>query len=191
MNTKNLARLALFLLAAPALAAEHESAGGPFSGDLGNALWTLVIFGLVVFVLGKFAWRPLLAGLKAREDFIHDSLAAAKRDREAAEARLAEYEQKLVAARAEATALVEEARRDAEVVRHRIQEETQAEARQTVERARREVALATDAAKKELHTYAGGLAVEIAGKVLGREVRPADHERLIAEAITAIERSDN
>ena len=74
------------LLAAPLAAAEGGGAS-PFSGDVGNAIWTLVIFLLVVLFLGKFAWGPLLKGLQSREEFIRSSLETAKRDREAAEAR--------------------------------------------------------------------------------------------------------
>ncbi len=105
------------LLATPLVASEAAAAGGggPFSGDVGTALWTLVIFALVVLVLGKYAWSPLLSGLQARERFIGEALESAGRDREAAEARLKEYEQKLAKARDEATAIVDEARRDAEV----------------------------------------------------------------------------
>src|SRR5215213_1566620 len=112
--------LTSFVLAAPVLAQEHgaqePAANNPFAGDIGNALWTLVIFGLVVVVLGKFAWGPLLRGLQAREEFIRESLEKARIERETAEIRLREYEERLATARAEATAIVEEGRRDADAV---------------------------------------------------------------------------
>ncbi len=73
----------------------------------------------MLFVLGKFAWGPILSGLQARENFIRESLETAKRDRDEAEARLREYEERLATARAEATAIVDEGRRDAEVVKRR------------------------------------------------------------------------
>src|SRR5688572_14615585 len=88
------------MAALPAFAEEHaESAGGPFEGNFGVALWTLIIFGIVIFVLGRFAWGPILGGLQQREQFIRTSLTQAKADREAAEARLKEYSDKLVSAR--------------------------------------------------------------------------------------------
>ena len=108
--------------ATPALAAGGGGGENIFSGNLGNALWTLVIFGVTLFILGKYAWGPLLEGLQQREQFIHDSLAEAKRDRDEAEERLKEYAAKLDQARAEATGIVEEGRRDAEVVKARIEE---------------------------------------------------------------------
>ena len=77
-----LATLAALLWASPAFAAEEGGKLSPFAGDIGNALWTLVVFGLVVFILGKFAWGPLLSALQERENFIADALGAAKRDRE-------------------------------------------------------------------------------------------------------------
>src|SRR6185436_7204569 len=78
----------LFLLfaAIPAIAAEEGETLSPFAGNVGNAVWTLLIFVIVVVILGKFAWGPVLSLLKEREDFIHKSLADAKRDRDEAEA---------------------------------------------------------------------------------------------------------
>jgi F-type H+-transporting ATPase subunit b len=188
-------RLSLAALAAfapgVAAAAETGEPAGVFAGDVGNVLWTLLVFGLVVFVLGRFAWKPILGGLTQREQFIRASLEQAKRDREEAEARLREYTEKLTAARAEATGIVDEARRDADAVRHRIEQDAAAEAGRIVERARREIDLATEAAKKELYRVSAQMAVEIARKLLGREVQSADHERLIAESLDEIERRSN
>ncbi len=183
------ARLALvvgaaWMAALPAFAEEHGgSAGGPFEGNFGVALWTLIIFGIVVFVLGKFAWGPILGGLQAREKYIRESIEAAKRDREAAEARLKEYSDMLVGARAEATAIVEEARRDAEALKRRFQEETQAEANRTIERARREIKIAQETGVKELYVLTAQLTTQVAGKILQREIQPSDHERLIQDSI--------
>lgn len=181
--------LALALAATTASASavsEGGEVGGPFEGNLGNALWTLVIFGLVIFVLGKFAWTPILGGLKQREEFIRTALQEAKRDREAAEARLKEYTDRLDSARAEATAIVDEARRDAEVVKRRLEEEARAEANRTIERAKREIGIAKETAVKELYALTAKLSTDVASKVLRREVQPSDHERLIRDAIAEL-----
>ena len=76
-------------LAGAAFATDGES--NLFAGDLGNAVWTVVIFLVVLVVLGKFAWGPLLSGLQEREQFIRESLEKAKEERDSSEARLAEY----------------------------------------------------------------------------------------------------
>lgn len=181
--------LPLLALAIPALAAAaEESAEAPslFAGDLGNSAWTLVIFVIVLIVLGKFAWGPLLSSLQSRETFIREALESAKHDREAAEARLKEYEQKLAASRAEATAIVDEGRRDAEVVKRRIEAAAKEEADKMIERAKREIHIATDTATKELYTLSAKLATQLAAQVIGRELSPQDHQRLISQAIAGI-----
>lgn len=186
MMQRALVFLTSFALAAPALAAPEEHGGGannPFAGDIGNALWTLVIFGLVVLVLGKFAWGPLLRSLQAREEFIRESLEKARLEREAAEIRLREYEERLAHAREEASAIVDEGRRDAEVVKRRIESDAKIEGEKMIERARREIQIATDTATKELYTLSARLATQMATKVIGRELSPQDHQRLISEAI--------
>ena len=177
---------ALALLSAPILASEGGGQGGPFEGNIGNALWTLVIFGLVILVLGRFAWKPILGGLQQREDFIRTSLSQAKADREAAEVRLKEYSDKLLSACSEASAIVDEARRDAEELKRSFQEETQAEANRTIERARREIKIAQETAVKELYGLTARLTTAVAGKILEREIQPVDHDRLISDSIRAL-----
>ncbi len=181
---------ALGILAAAPVAASEGGSGGPFEGNIGNALWTLIIFGLVVFVLGKFAWGPILSGLQQREDFIRKSLTDAKRDRDEAEVRLREYHDKLTSARAEATAIVEEGRRDAEAVKVKIEEQARLESDKMIERAKREIGLAKETALKELYSTAGRLATDAASRIIRQEIKPADHERLIAEAIERIEKGE-
>ncbi|HEX2644689.1 MAG TPA: F0F1 ATP synthase subunit B [Thermoanaerobaculia bacterium] len=191
MMERALIGLVSFALAAPAFAAEaaeHGEAGGggPFAGDIGNALWTLLIFGLVVFILGRFAWGPILKGLQSREDFIRESLEKAQHASQQAEARLREYEERLASSRAEATAIVDEARRDAEVVKRKIEADAHAEYEKMIDRAKREIQIATDTATKDLYTLSARLATDMASRVLGREVTAQDQERLIAESINEL-----
>lgn len=167
------------------LAAGEAQQGSPsiFTGDLGNVFWTLVTFLAVVFVLGKFAWPPILTALQKREDFIRDSLQQAKTDRESAEARLKEYEQRLQSAREEATGIVEEGRRDAEVVKREIESTARQEAGAMLERAKREIGIARDTAVRDLYDLSGELATNIASRIIRQEVDSAAHERLIRESI--------
>jgi len=160
-----------------------EGGANPFAGDVGNALWTMVIFVLVVLVLGKFAWGPILGALQKREEFIRDSLAQAKKDREDAEARLREYTAKLHAASAEATAIVDEGRRDAEALKRQIEADAKAEGVKLIERAKREIGIASDTAIKQIYDLSGKLATEVASKVIRKEVNAQEHSRLIADAL--------
>ncbi|HYG25869.1 MAG TPA: F0F1 ATP synthase subunit B, partial [Caulobacteraceae bacterium] len=149
MIERALVATSTLLLAAPTLlaaaeAGQGESSNNLFAGDIGNAIWTVLIFLLVLAVLGKFAWGPILNGLQTRENFIREALEKAKHDREAAEARLREYESRLANSRAEASAIVDEGRRDAEAVKRKIEEDARHEADRMVERAKREIQLATE-----------------------------------------------
>jgi F-type H+-transporting ATPase subunit b len=181
------------LLAAPAAWAAPEGGGGGniFAGDIGNAVWTVIIFLAVLFVLGKYAWGPLLSGLQSRETYIRESLETARRDRTEAEARLKEYQDKLATARTEATAIIEEGRRDAEAVKKKIEQHAKEEADRMIERARREIHSATVEATRELYSLSASLATDLASRVLGREVNSQDHDRLIAESIADLSARHN
>lgn len=173
----------------PAAVAHEEASHGEspslFTGDLGNIFWSLLTFLLVVGVLGKFAWGPILSALQKRENFIRDSVAQAKSDRESAEARLKEYDAKIQAAKAEATALVDEGRRDAEVVKRKIEQAAKAESDAMIERAKREIEIATDTAVKELYSLTANLATGVAGRIIEKELDAAEHGRLVEESIAA------
>jgi len=171
------------LLVAASEGGHGEAEVSLFAGDLGNAFWTLLIFLLVLGVLAKFAWGPVLKGLQKREAFIRDSLLSAKQQNEQAQRQLAEYTEKLNKAREEATAIVEEGRRDAEEVRKRIVAEAKAEAEAAVRRAKKDIELARDAAVKQLHDQTILLATSIAGKIVRQELKPQDHARLMDEAL--------
>ena len=170
---------------APAGEHGHESPS-LFTGDLGNIFWSLATFGLVIFILGRYAWKPLLSALQKREEFIRESLAQARKDREEAEARLQEYERKIAAARDEASGIVDEGRRDAEVVRQRIENEARAEGDAMVRRARRDIEIARDTAVSEIYRIAAHLATDAAGRIIRKELSPDDHKALIEESIEGI-----
>ena len=167
------------------LAAE-EGKVNLFAGDIGNAVWTLVIFVCVILVLGKFAWGPLLAGLQRREQFIRESLEEAKREREQAEALREEYTTKLDAASAEVIKIVEEGQRDAESIKNRIEEKAREETDNMVARAKREIDLAKQTAIKELYSSSITLGTEIASRIIQKEMTAKDHDRLISESIESL-----
>jgi F-type H+-transporting ATPase subunit b len=175
----------VLLLAVHATAAIAAEGGESnlFAGDIGNAVWTLVIFLLVILVLGKFAWGPLLGGLQQREEFIRRSLQEAKADREAAESRLQEYEEKLTSAGAEASQIVEQGKSEGEKLRAGIEERARDEADKMVDRARREIELAKQTAIRDLYATSSELATEIASRIVQRELNPQDHEKLISDSI--------
>jgi F-type H+-transporting ATPase subunit b len=170
------------------LASEEGQAAEPslFGGDLGNAFWTLLIFLLLVGVLAKWVWPNVLKGLQHREQFIRDSLAAAKTEREEAEQLLAEYRKSLEKAQLEATAIVDQGRLDGEEAKKRLLTEAKTEGDKMVARAKHEIELARDDAVKQLHDQTVILATSIAGKMIRRELTPGDHKKLLDEALAEL-----
>jgi F-type H+-transporting ATPase subunit b len=177
--------LAPTALAAPE-AGEHAS---PVSLDLTVVVATIVVFLLLLVVLSKTAWKPILQGLKAREDGIRSNIAAAEKANADAQAMLADYQKKLAAAAEEARSIVEEGKRDAEATRARIEAESKAEVQRERERSRRDIDLAKDAALKEIYERVATLSTEIASKILQTRLDPAQHKKLVDEAVTSYERS--
>lgn len=192
MTVEARTRAALAAVAAaatPLLAAAAEAEGGwnPLQGDFGNFFWTVVVLLIVFWVLSKYAWGPVLSGLQSREDFIKSSLEQAKGERDEARALLGEYEAKLASAREEIDAMIDEARRDAASLREREETAAKAEARQILDRVRREIEIAKDTAVADLYARATELSTLAASRILERELTAADHERLIAESIAAVD----
>jgi F-type H+-transporting ATPase subunit b len=179
--------LTLTVFSLTVAAQEHEASLSPFAGNVGNAVWTLVIFVIVVILLGKFAWGPVLGLLQQREEFIHRSLSDAKRDRDEAEARLKEYAAKLQSAQREAIGIVEEARRDAERLREELRERAKSEADALIKNAERQVQLETSRALQQIRKEAVDLSVTIASKLLQRNISKDDNEKLINDAMKQIE----
>jgi len=189
---KKLLTVAIVALAALPLYAAGEApaaALSPFSGNVGNAVWTLAIFVIVVFVLGKFAWGPVLGLLREREDFIHRSLSDAKRDRDEAEARLKAYATKLQTAQTEAMAILEQARRDSERLREELRQRAKAEADTMLKNAGQQIEMQTTRAVQQIRQEAVDLSVTIASKLLQRNISKEDNEKLIADALKQIEAS--
>jgi F-type H+-transporting ATPase subunit b len=181
----------LALTALPIHAAEEAPALSPFAGNLGNAIWTLAIFVIVVIVLGKFAWGPVLALLQQREEFIHRSLSDAKRDRDEAEARLKDYAAKLQSAHAEAATILEETRRDAERLREEVRQRARGEADKLITNAQRQIQLETNRALEQIRREAVDLSVMIASKIIQRNLTREDNEKLIDDALKQVESRRN
>ena len=145
-----------------------------------------MIFLTVVLLLGKFAWKPLLGALKAREDFIRESLESAKKEREESAALLKQYTDQINKAREEATAITQEGRRDAEEVRRKVTADARAEADAMIKRAKREIEIAQQDAITEIYNTLADLSTQIAERVLRREVDTDKHRDLVARALEEV-----
>lgn len=155
----------------------------PLSVDPDLAIWTFVVFVVLLAVLRKFAWGPLLKALEGREHHIADNIAQAERNHAEAKQLLAQYEQRLAQATNEVREMLEEARRDAEKAKQAILAEAKSGAEAERTRALRDIESATDSAMETLAQRSAQLAVDLAGKILQSKLTPAEHSRLIEEAM--------
>ena len=162
---------------------EPEKIGGVEEVKTDLAIWTFVVFLLLLAILWKFAWGPIVAGLEKREQRIADNIAAAERANEQAKLLLVEYERKLAAAADQVRAMMEEARKEAEQVKLEIIAEAKEAAKLEFDRSKRELQRATDQALKELSERATNLAVDLAGKIVRAQLSQSDHARLVQEAM--------
>jgi len=156
-----------------------------FQTDL--ALWSFAVFLLLLFLLTKFAWKPIMDGLDKRERGIADTIAATQRANEDAKRMLASYERRLAEATDEVRGMLEEARRDADATRQSIVAEARKAADEEQARAKHEIGLARDEALSHIAERAGQLAVGVAGKFLRDKLSADEQSRLIRDSVAAIQ----
>ena len=147
------------------------------------AIWTAVVFLVTLIVLWKFAWGLITVGLQKREDSIAENIATAKNAAEEARRLTSEYEAKLASAADEVREMLEEARRDADATRQRIVNKAQEAASEEKSRALREIELAKNQALEKLLQESVNRAFELAGQIVGRDLKTEDHARLIKDTL--------
>jgi len=152
-------------------------------------LYTIIVFLLLLAVLWRFAWGPLMKALDEREARIARKISDAEAANQAALEKLAEYERKIAEAKRESAEIIAEGKRDVEKVREEIMAVAHGEAGKAMERAKREIRLAKESAIHDLREQVVSLAAELATQVIRREVRPEDHRRLIEDAVAEAEKS--
>jgi F-type H+-transporting ATPase subunit b len=163
--------------------AAHDSGPNPLAVDPDLAIWTLVVFALLFAVLRKFAWPQIAAAIDERERQIAANIAAAAAQNQEARKLLAEHEAKLAAAAGEVRALLEEARRDADVTRKRIEEDGRKAAGEEIARATREIQRAKEGAIQELAVASANTAIELARKVVRDSLTNDQQSQLVRDAL--------
>lgn len=147
------------------------------------AIWTGVVFVILLLVLGKFAWGPIADGLDKRESRIAGEIQAAEKANADAKVQLEEYQQKLATAGDEVRQMIEQAKRDAEVAGQAIAQKAREEAEAEKRRAVEDIELATAGALKEMAERSANLAVDLAGKIVQQRLSADEHSALINDAV--------
>ncbi len=182
-TTRHVLSAALILAAAPAVVRAAGDEPNLFNGTLYQAIAAITCFLLLLVILKKMAWGPILKGLQDREAKIKSDIEQAHAANTTAQTTLAEYEKKLADAHAEARTLVDKARSDADAFRKRLEGEAEVDIAKQRDRATQEIHNAKQAAVQELYAHAGELAVAVAGKILSREINAADTQRLVEQSL--------
>jgi F-type H+-transporting ATPase subunit b len=149
----------------------------------GSILWTIITFVLIVWLIGKFGWKPILAGLKAREDAIRTDLETAKSEREKAEAMHGEYQTALTGIKKEAAEIVQKAQESASHIVEEARAQSREQSRKEIERAKAEIERETEAAKTALRAQVAELTAQATAKLIGHVVDVKQHEKLIMDAL--------
>jgi F-type H+-transporting ATPase subunit b len=158
--------------------------------DPGLYIWTIATFLVLAGLLAKFAWRPLLAALEARQAAIRKSLDDARQAKQELERLNAESARILAHARTEAEAILTATRSDANQFREELKQKARAEAAGIVKNAEKQIELETARALQQIRQEAVDLSVTIASKLLQRNVSKDDNLRLIEDTFKHIEATE-
>jgi len=155
--------------------------------DPGLFIWTIVTFLVLLALLAKFAWRPLLDALDKRQESIRKSLDDARRAQQELERLQHESAQIIRQARVEADAIIGRSRADGERLREEIRQKAREESEGIIRNAERQIQLETTRALQQIRHEAVDLSVMIASKIIQRNLSKEDNERLIDEALKQVE----
>ena len=151
--------------------------------ELGLIVWTTLAFGVLFFVLSKYAWKPILNSVNERESSIKDALDEAEKARVEMENLQADNERILKEARAEREAMLKEAREMKNRLISDAKDEAQKEASKMIEQAQAAIESEKKAAMAELKSHVAGLAVDIAEKVVRDELTNKDKQMQLVESM--------
>ncbi len=166
---------------------EGHKKHGPFDFAFEEGIWTLLVFIILLIVLRKYAWGPMLEGLRKREEHIRLAVEEAKMARQETERVRLDFKSQMDKAYAEIPKIMEEARRDAAALREEMKSKAASEIQADRDRLRREIETARDQALQELWNQTTTLATLISAKAIGRSLTAEDHRRLADEALSEVQ----
>jgi F-type H+-transporting ATPase subunit b len=187
MRTSLLRSVALVAATPVALLAQESEGTRTFmKPDTGLMIWTLIIFAVLMFVLSRYAFGPLTAAVRKREQSLQEAIDAAKRDRDEAAKLLADHQAKIEAARTEAQKIIVDGRGVAEKMRTDMLEQTRREQQDVLERARREIESEKKNAIAEMRREAVDLALAGASKVIEQNLESPKNRHLVETYLASL-----
>ena len=153
------------------------------SPALGTVFWTALTFVVLLFILKKAAWAPLIAALQEREVKIREALDKADAARKESEAAIVKNQEILDEAKKEAQELLSKSRTTAEATKEEIIQKAESEAAALVDKARKEITVEREKAVEELKKQTTELSISIASKLIGKTLSNEDHKDIIDESL--------
>jgi F-type H+-transporting ATPase subunit b len=165
------------------------ASGGSFlvSPNVGLMIWTLVVFGVSIFVLGKYAFPRIQQALDRRQHAIEESIDHAERIRKDADELLAEYRQRLRDARQQADEIVARAAKASETTEADAVAEAKRRREELLEQTRRDIEQETRRAIQEIRKEVADLTVLATEKVTRKTLTEDDQRRLVEEALSELD----
>jgi F-type H+-transporting ATPase subunit b len=166
-----------------------KDSGGSFlvSPGLGLMIWTLIVFGLTMTILRKYAFPAISDALEKRASAVRDSIDHAEQTRKEADELLQEYRERLKEAREQAEEILVRSRKAAEAFERESRERASEEHKEALERTRREIQLETQRSLDEIRKEVANLTVIATENVARKALDPEDHKRLIEEALAEVD----
>jgi len=154
----------------------------------GLLVWTIITFSVVVFILWTFAWNPIIHALDARSEKVHGDIEKAEKLRNEADALLSDYKAKLASAKDEAIAIVNEAKNDATALKNKMLADATAEIQARKDQSLRDIELSKMKALQEIQESVVDLSVNIASKILEKQLKAEDHANFVRNEISNLKK---
>lgn len=151
--------------------------------DIGLLFWMVIAFGTVLYILAKFAWKPIMKGIHQREDSIEKALEAATEAKKEMMKLKSGNEQLLRDAKDERDALMREARKIKELILEEARIKATEESARIVENARQNIQFEKMAAINDLKNQIASISIEIAEKLLGKELEDKQKQQQLTEKL--------
>lgn len=146
----------------------------------GTIFWMLIIFSIVLFVLRKFAWKPILNALSEREDSIATALNSAELARKEVEGLKADNDKIIARAKKEKDIILKEAKEMKDQIVAEAKNLTNIEAQKSIEKARQQIRSEKNAAIDEIKKQVAELSISIAEKIIKKELsNPGEQEKMV------------
>ncbi|HEY6953438.1 MAG TPA: F0F1 ATP synthase subunit B [Bacteroidota bacterium] len=152
----------------------------------GLIVWTIVSFIVLVAILGKYAWKPLIQALAEREDKIRSALEQADRARSEAAELLKKNEENIARAEREYQKMVRESKEMAEKMKEEILGKARQQAEQELQRASDEIQRSVDSARQQLRAEVADLAIKAAEKILDESLDAQKQKKIVDSFIGQI-----